>query len=143
MYRIFALVDIAMHEHSAIIDALDTESDPATRLRKIFAVALSDGHGPAVELRLLSARTNAHVNEAVARVTILQIDYVTDQLVSLGLDPVDARKRATLAYACYLGTLQLAESSGSVLPGTPGEKTAYIDTVMNVFGPLDQRNSTW
>jgi AcrR family transcriptional regulator len=68
------------------------------------------------EVRLLAAVDHPDVEQAVARVTERRIGYLAGLLRSSGLTTAAATRRATLAYAAYLGYTQLSASVPAVLP---------------------------
>jgi AcrR family transcriptional regulator len=86
------------------------------------------------EVRLLAAVDHPDVERAVAQVTERRIGYLASLLRASGLTTAAATRRATLAYAAYLGYTQLSASVPAVLPsGTRGRKalaTELADLVL-------------
>ena len=87
--------------------------DPAERLRQVMlaAVAFSQSGAPSVHVSLLAELGDARVRAAISRVTDSRIGLLTRSYRQLGLSPQRAAHRARLAYATYLGLLQLAREA--------------------------------
>jgi AcrR family transcriptional regulator len=96
----------------AVIDGLGQLGDPRERLRVLLDLVLthSDDRDPVAQL----FRDIGHpeVAAAVRRVTSRRIDFVAGELCSTGMPRAEARRRAAVAVAAYVGWWQL----NAVLP---------------------------
>ena len=107
-----ALIQAALDrwEHGrtdAVIEELEREPDPATRLNKLLAAAFERGPADRAEIALLANPDHPAALRAVRRVAERRIAYISQQLRALGWDPVDALDRALLMYYVYAGYLQM------------------------------------
>ncbi|MHB8693073.1 MAG: TetR/AcrR family transcriptional regulator [Solirubrobacteraceae bacterium] len=87
--------------------------DPAARLRAVLhaAVTFSQSGAPSVHMSLLGELGDPRVRSAVARVTAGRVELLTATYRGLGLAPQRAADRARIAYATYLGLLQMAREA--------------------------------
>jgi AcrR family transcriptional regulator len=99
-------------------------ADPRRRLARLIGVAFAEhesvrdepGLGLAFTLAVSDAADDAVVGPVLRRVSERRIAYLEQEMGALGLDAMEARYRALLAYAAYLGTLRLAREAPSRLP---------------------------
>jgi AcrR family transcriptional regulator len=96
----------AMSEFAAI-------EDPAQRLEQamLTAVEFSQSAAPSVHVNLLGELHDPRVRDAVARVTSGRLARLTCTYRELGFPPKRAEQRARLAYATYVGLLQMAREA--------------------------------
>ncbi|MER5260793.1 TetR/AcrR family transcriptional regulator [Actinosynnema sp. NPDC002837] len=95
-------------EHTeAVIELVESVSEPSERLRLLFATVLEDVEHSAVELAMLAAKDDPAVAPVLGRVTERRIGYLEELFVGLGFAADVARRRAVLAYSVYLGQAQL------------------------------------
>lgn len=134
------LVDAALalweREHTAeLIAQVDETSgvaDPASRLRHLFRVIVGHAAVDQVELPLLALSEDERVAPALQRVTERRIDYVARIYGELGFDGERARDRAVLAYAAYLGHLQLIRTG--LLPVHDEQRLhRHLDAVLDTL----------
>lgn len=119
-----------------VIDIVEAEPDPVRRLRKLLGYVLASPDGLAVELALLAAPDDPIVKPVQRRVTDRRIDYVATIFTELGFRRAEARRRAALAYAAYVGYAQLARATPDAWPKTKPAQRAYIEsTVALLVGP--------
>jgi AcrR family transcriptional regulator len=87
--------------------------DPAASLRAVLlaAVTFSQSGAPSVHMSLLGELGDPRVRDAVARVTAKRVELLTATYRRLGLPPQRAADRARMAYATYLGLLQMAREA--------------------------------
>jgi len=98
------------------VEAAATDAREKARLLFGWVTASSTEHPG--QLRLLAAADDPDVAAALDRVTRRRIDYVAGLLREAGQPPAMAARRATLAYATYLGHAQLAQTTPGLLPAT-------------------------
>ena len=112
---------------AATIAALATETDPRTRLRKLFVGVTARSR---LEVNLLAAAEHPLVGPAVERVVRRRLAYVVEQFAAIGFDAGEAAHRGMLAYTAYVGHLELAARVPEVLAtGQPG----YVDAVIELL----------
>jgi AcrR family transcriptional regulator len=106
-----------------VIAAAEAASaDPRERARLLFGwVTASSAEHPG-QLRLLAAADHPDVRAALDRATRRRIDYIARLLREAGQPARVAARRATLAYATYLGHAELAHSTPGVLPATAQDR---------------------
>lgn len=98
-------------EHDAAsLAALATGRDASERLEALVAaaVAFAEGTGPSPHLALLGEVHDPRVRAALARVNASRTAYLAGLYRELGLPPARARDRAQIAYATFLGLMQLS-----------------------------------
>lgn len=87
--------------------------DPADRLAAVLRVAteFSQSGAPSVHSRLMGELDDPRVRSAVSRVNAARVDRLSETYRELGLTERTARDRARIAYATYLGLLQMAREA--------------------------------
>ena len=108
-----AALELWEHEQTtAVIDQLGTIEEPRERLRVLLALVLTHREGPDPVAQLFRDIAHPDVAAAVRRVTSRRIDFVAGELHNTGIPRAEARRRATVAVAAYIGWWQL----NAVLP---------------------------
>jgi len=110
--------------------------DPAERLRAVMlaAVTFSQSGAPSVHMSLLGELQDPRVRAAVARVTAGRVELLTATYRSLGIPPQRAAHRARMAYATYLGLLQMAREAPERAM-SDREITRFIDELLVAMIP--------
>jgi AcrR family transcriptional regulator len=112
----------------AVIDRLGHLEDPRQRLRVLLDLVVTHSDGsPDPVAQLFRDISHPEVAGAVRRVTARRIDYVAGELEETGMPRAEARRRAAVAVAAYVGWWQL----NAVLPqdapvGPPGRRHAEV-----------------
>ena len=112
-----ALIDAALarwrESHAASLSELNGIDDPNERLERVLlaAVMFSQSSSPSVHVRLLGELQDPRAREAVAAVTQARVKRLTAAYRDLGFDRRRAEVRARLAYAAYVGLLQMAQET--------------------------------
>jgi AcrR family transcriptional regulator len=103
--------------HGESLSELSAIADPAERLERVMlaAIAFSQSDAPSVHQRLLGELGDARVRATVARVDSARVARLSATYRELGFAPQQATRRARLAYATYVGLLQMAD-------GAPNER---------------------
>lgn len=110
-----------------VISELEASPAPAgERAVLLFSRVTASSESHPGQLLLMAAIGHPDVADAVRRTTKRRIDYVARLLRETGLDPTVARRRATLAYAAYLGHAQLTYATPGVLPRTPRARRELV-----------------
>lgn len=143
-----AVVEAALQlweqEHTdAVIAMMADEPDPAARLRRLMGTILGAASADRVELPLLANADDPVVREVVGRVTRRRIDWVAAVYDQLGFEPDVSRRRAVVAYATYVGHLQLVRATDQVVATGPGSR-AHVDTILDVLlAPTPPSDGRW
>ena len=116
-----------------IIAALAPIEDPAERLRQLFRRVTKGSRGGATHAALSAAR-EPRVRQTLRRVASARLGFLTECYVELGMSPAAARRQAFLAYAAYLGTLQLGVDAPTEMR-TAAERDAYVEQMIDVLVP--------
>ncbi|GHD71068.1 TetR family transcriptional regulator [Luteimonas padinae] len=94
-------------EEQELFGKLETVADPAERLRSLFQMVAREFKSHVVYSALLKAPDHPAVLPVIGRVSQRRLDYLTASFRQAGLGRTDARHRARLTYAAYVGFLQL------------------------------------
>lgn len=133
-----ALIDAALkrweQDHTeAIITAMETEPDPAERLRKLFTFVVGLAPRDRIEIALLATADDPAVAPVMQRVTRRRIRYVAAQYEQLGVSEAEAYGRAVTAVSVYLGHLQLAHAAPDTLPSDPEAWQRHVDRMVRTL----------
>ncbi len=111
----------------AVIAAVDAIADPRERLLRLGAAvavyAPDDGaagrgmpSGHRLDLAIADAADDPLVRPILRRVTARRLAYLDECYHALGFPADEARHRALLVYAAYIGTLRLAREAPDLMP---------------------------
>ena len=121
-------------EQEEIFGSLEKVSDPRERLRALFQVVAHEVKSHIIYSELLKALDHPAVSPVIGRVSERRLDYLTASFRQAGLTRTEAQHRARLAYAAYVGFLQL-----SLQLRQPrlqhDEFEAYVEHVMQTLIP--------
>jgi AcrR family transcriptional regulator len=138
-----ALVEAALRRWEAMdreaLDEVRPIKDPRARLEALFVQSMQKREAHALYVALaLSA--DAAVGAVVRRVSERRLKFLVDSYRQLGLGAVEARQRALLTYAAYVGALHLRQQSA---PGLKAEKdiAAYVGHAVGTLIPNGVRPS--
>jgi AcrR family transcriptional regulator len=118
---------------TAIVDELSAIASPAERLRSLFR-RVSDVAKGAPSHAALASSHEPLVQRTLKRVATTRLSFLTECYEQLGLSPKPARRRALLAYAAYLGIMQVIRESPGEL-GTAADRDAYTAHVIETLVP--------
>ncbi len=122
-------------EQEEIFGSLEKVSDPRERLRALFQVVAHEVKSHIIYSELLKALDHPAVSPVIGRVSERRLDYLTASFRQAGLTRTEAQHRARLAYAAYVGFLQL-----SLQLRQPrlqhDEFEAYVEHVMQTLIPM-------
>lgn len=121
-----------------VIQRMEDVDDPPARLERLIRVAFGAERIPGLQPAIMAHADHPIVKPVLRRVTARRIDYINGIYRDLGLSPAAARRRALLAYATYLGWLDLRRGPADVVPEvTPGRKSAAAidEAVRMLLGP--------
>ncbi|RST10274.1 TetR/AcrR family transcriptional regulator [Streptomyces sp. WAC05374] len=112
-----------------IIQAVEREPDPETRLRSLFRTVMGEAVDDPLEVSLLADAGHPGVAGVLRRVTDRRIGYVARLFEELGFPPAAAARRGLMAYTTYLGHTQLVHAVPDALPADP----AYLESVLDAL----------
>lgn len=102
-----------------VIERLENLGGPAPdRLRRLLTAVSESAITEPGQLQILVS-SDPQVRKVVEVVTEQRIAYIGKLLHSVGQEESEARRRAILAYASYLGFIQLAVVSSELVPDEP------------------------
>ena len=93
--------------------------EPAGRLRALFSAAFEPAALGGLLQHLSAEREHPVIGPILRRVTQARLAYLARIYVAIGLDEVEARHRAILAYAAYIGMYQLMATTPEEVPAGP------------------------
>ncbi len=94
-------------EQETVFGKLEAIPDPSLRLRALFEVVAHEYKSHVIYSELLKALDHPAVQPVIGRVSQRRLDYLTASFRQAGLTRTQAQHRARLAYAAYVGFLQL------------------------------------
>ncbi len=94
-------------EQEMVFGKLEAVSDPRERLRSLFQLVAHEITSHVIYSELLKALDHPIVNPVIERVSQRRLEYLTASFRQAGLGRTGAQHRARLAYAAYVGFLQL------------------------------------
>ena len=123
-----AALELWESEHTeGVIEHLASIEDPAQRLEVLFDMVITHPGGSDPVVALMRDAAHPDVAAVVERVTRRRIGYVVDQLIASGMPRAEARRRAAVAVAAYVGWWQLHAVVPDVSPvGRRGGKHAEV-----------------
>lgn len=94
-------------EQETVFGQLEAVADPRERLRELFSMVAHEYTAHIIYSELLKALDHPAVQPVIGRVSERRLDYLTASFRQAGLGRGDSQNRARLAYAAYVGFLQL------------------------------------
>ena len=121
-------------EQEMVFGSLEAVPDPRERLRALFHLVAHEATSHLIYSELLKALDHPIVQPVIGRVSQRRFDYLTAAFRQAGLSRTDAQHRARLAYAAYVGFLQLSLQLHQ--PRLPHDEfEAYVEHVMATLIP--------
>ncbi|MES2669471.1 MAG: helix-turn-helix domain-containing protein [Pseudomonadota bacterium] len=121
-------------EQETVFGQLEAVSDPRQRLRRLFHVVAHEVKPHKIYSELLKALDHAAVGPVIERVSQRRLEYLAASFRQTGLMRTDAQHRARLAYAAYVGFLQLRLQLHNPRLAQD-EFEAYVEHVMDTLIP--------
>jgi AcrR family transcriptional regulator len=122
-------------EQETVFGQLEAIADPSQRLRALFAMVAHEYKSHVIYSELLKALDHPAVQPVIGRVSQRRLDYLTASFRQAGLSRTDAQHRARLAYAAYVGFLQLNLQLHQARL-QHDEFEAYVEHVMAALIPI-------
>lgn len=121
-------------EQEEVFGSLEKVTDPRERLRALFQVVAHEVKSHIIYSELLKALDHPAVSPVIGRVSERRLDYLTASFRQAGLSRTESQHRARLAYAAYVGFLQLSLQLRQ--PRLQHEEfEAYVEHVMQTLIP--------
>jgi AcrR family transcriptional regulator len=133
-----ALIDAALARWEAVhtegfITELETEPDPALRLRRLLNTVITVAATDRIEMSLLATADHPQIAPVLRRVTERRIAYVERLFEQLGFSHPEARRRAVIGMSVYLGHVQLAHTAPKALPAARRPDRDYLDLIFTLL----------
>jgi AcrR family transcriptional regulator len=109
-------------------------SDPRERLRTLFRVTSRTVRLHRVYSALLKSVDHPSVGPIVEKISDQRLQLLARLFRDAGLPPVDAQHRARLAFAAYIGFLQMHQQM-KMTRMTSGEFDSYVEHVISTMIP--------
>ncbi|MGE8262682.1 MAG: TetR/AcrR family transcriptional regulator, partial [Stenotrophomonas sp.] len=124
-----------LFEQEQVFGSLADVTDPRVRLRQLFQVVAHEVQPHIIYSELLKALDHPMVRPVIDRVSHRRLEYLVASFRQAGLSRTDAQHRARLAYAAYVGFLQLSLQLQQ--PKQAREDfEAYVEHVIETLIPL-------
>jgi AcrR family transcriptional regulator len=121
-------------EQETVFGRMEAVSDPRVRLRELFQLVAHEPTTHIIYSELLKALDHPVVKPVLGRISSRRMEYLTASFRQAGMPRQEAQNRARLAYAAYVGFLQL-----SLQLGQPrlhqAEFDAYVSHVATTLIP--------
>ena len=121
-------------EQELVFGSLEGVSDPRERLRALFQLVAREVRSHIIYSELLKALDHPAVSPVIERVSQRRLDYLTASFRQAGMARTAAQHRARLAYAAYVGFLQLSLQLHQPRLNHD-EFEAYVEHVMDTLIP--------
>lgn len=122
------------HDERDLMTRVGSHDEPRARLRELFHWAAREVQPHRIYAALLQALDHPQVRPLMSRVSQRRIDFLGIAYRQTGLERVEALNRARLAYAAYVGFLQLNLTLD--LPRLSHEQfDAYVEHVIATLVP--------
>ena len=95
-------------EQEVVFGTLEKVADPRERLRALFQLVAHEVKSHIIYSELLKALDHPAVSPVIGRVSQRRLEYLTASFRQAGLSRTASQHRARLAYAAYVGFLQLS-----------------------------------
>lgn len=118
---------------TGVIADIETEPDPVSKLRRLFATVIGHGTTHRIELSLLASAGHPAVGPVLRRISERRVDYVARLFGEVGFPPDEARRRAVIGVSVYLGHTQLANTAPAALPSSDEERLALITSTIDAL----------
>lgn len=122
-------------EEETVFGKLETITEPPTRLRALFQMVAAEFTSHIIYSELLKALDHPIVAPLIGRVSQRRLDHLAVLFRQAGLTGASAMHRARLAYAAYVGFLQLNRQLQDGSRMQHEEFDAYVEHVMTTLIP--------
>lgn len=127
-----------LFEQQDVFGSLEDVTDPSERLRALFLLAAHEVTPHIIYSELLKALDHPMVRPVIDRISRRRLDYLVKAFQQAGLEGTAAQHRARLAYAAYVGFLQL--NMHLQQPRQQREEfESYVEHMIQTLIPLQDR----
>ena len=127
-----------LFEQQDVFGSLEDVADPSERLRALFLLATHEVTPHVIYSELLKALDHPMVRPVIDRISRRRLDYLVKAFQQAGLEGAAAQHRARLAYAAYVGFLQL--NMHLQQPRQQREEfESYVEHMIQTLIPLQDR----
>ncbi|MEP6483916.1 MAG: helix-turn-helix domain-containing protein [Rudaea sp.] len=117
-----------------VIERVQPIADPRERLRELFRLTGREAQSHIIYSALLRALDHPNVQPVMSRMSHMRMDFLSNAYRQMGMPSDVAAFRARLAYAAYVGFLQLTLQVG--MPRLEhDEMEAYVEHVIDTLIP--------
>jgi AcrR family transcriptional regulator len=118
-----------------VIERMEDVGNPTARFEQLVSAAFGPERIPGLQPAIMAHAKHPIVEPVLRRVTMRRIDFIAEIYQELGLAPAVARRRAIIAYATYLGWLDLRRGPADIVPEVaPGPSgTATIEDAIRIL----------
>lgn len=121
-------------EQERVFGSLEALPDPRVRLRTLFQLVAHETKTHIIYSELLKALDHPIVRPVIDRIAQRRMDYLSASFRQAGMGSADAMHRARLAYAVYVGFLQM--SLHAQHPKLPEDEFgAYVEHLITTLIP--------
>ena len=122
------------HDEAEVLAKIEPIDDPRERLRELFHRVAREVQSHRIYAALLKALDHPAVLPLMTRVSQRRMQFLTDAYLQTSMPPKEALNRARLAYAAFVGFLQLNLALG--MPRLSHEEfDAYVEHVAATLIP--------
>lgn len=122
------------HDEAEVLAKIEPIRDPRERLRELFHRVAREVQSHRIYAALLKALDHPVVLPLMTRVSQRRMQFLTDAYLQTAMPPLEALNRARLAYAAFVGFLQLNLALG--MPRlSHDEFDAYVEHVAATLIP--------
>jgi len=122
------------NDEAEVLAVIETVDEPRARLREAFHRVAHEVPSHRIYAALLKALDHPLVQPLMARVSQRRLQLLTESYLEVGMPPAAAAHRARLAYAAFVGFLQLNLALG--MPRLSHEEfDAYVEHVATTLIP--------
>ena len=122
------------NDEAEVLAGIETIDEPRERLREVFHRVAHEVPSHRIYAALLKALDHPVVLPLMTRVSRRRMEFLTEAYLQVGMPPAAAAHRARLAYAAFVGFLQLNLALG--MPRLSHEEfDAYVEHVAATLIP--------
>lgn len=128
---------LARWERAETVDTIalvESLPKPRDRMAAVLRAGLAGSLGGAIDAALLADARDPLVSPVLTRVTAARLHYTTRLFSAMGLSLRQARERALLAYAAYVGHFALQRAAPALLPRAQAARS-YAEHVIATLVP--------
>jgi AcrR family transcriptional regulator len=131
-----AVLDLWVQQHTVAIreHVQSGGGSPQDRLRHLLGIVSKAAEQSPADM-LLVANADPDVRAAVVEATQLRVAYVERLVREAGVPAPEARSRAVLAYAAYLGHASLTSAVPGLIPHRPADRHRMEESLLAMALP--------